>query len=226
MVGQSVRRVDGGRIPGPAAVPGVIEIKCVFLLSNGKLGSWNIHGQNVGSFVPSVVNANTIMQQLSTNWVTRFTNLMHNAVKWENCQVRDMTVPTNPVFVSNLTAVTMTGTGTTAMPSDVSLVLTEKANVRGRGASGRIYLPGWSTAADTGAGIISGPTQVAANGFGNDIMSVLNTEGLTPCVPKPARAEYIGLTGAHHNARSATFATILQIICQDLEWDTQRRRGQ
>jgi hypothetical protein len=223
MVGQSQRKVDGGRIAGIAEIQNAIEVIMRFTAVNGKTGSIRTYGQNEGAFVSSQAMANQLYNAISGHWTTRFNALMHT-ITFLNLSVRDMTVSTNPEWVSNVAPVSIGGTSS-AMPPDVSLVLTAQCNERGRGANGRLYVFGWNVTADQGNGQATTAAQTALTGFGSDLMLELNAVALSAAVAKPQRQEYIGLTGASHAARNAHLAQVVAYSCRDLEWDTQRRRG-
>jgi hypothetical protein len=223
MVGQSTRKVDGGRIPGIAEIQNGIEIIMKFTAVNGKTGSIRTYGQNEGAFVPSVAMANQLYTAIGNHWATRFATWMHQ-IEFLSLSVRDMTSHLNPEWVSTQPALTI-GAVASALPPDVALVLTAQCNERGRGANGRLYVFGWNTTADQGNGQAADGARIALTGWGSDIMLELNNVALSAAVAKPKRQEYIGLTGALHEARDAHLAQVVAYSCRDLEWDTQRRRG-
>lgn len=224
MPGQSTRAVDGGRIPGSAEISGGVEIRLLFQLANQKVASVRTFGRNQGSFIASVPIANSLHTAIGTAWSNNLNPYINNSVIFLATTVRDMSLSTNPEFRSTANAV-HTGTGATAMPQDAAIVLTAEANERGRGAKGRLYLVGWATTANTAGGQINDTARTAVNAFGLDLYNALVAQSLQPAVAKPARQEYIGLTGTSHNARPAHMADVSAYICQNNEWDTQRRRG-
>jgi len=224
MVGQSQRKVDGGRIPGAQAVPQCVEVRMWFTHPTTKIFTCTLHGRNSGSFNPSIATANNLYIAMEAAFHTRLNTYMAVGLRFDAITVRDMTDPTFPEFRSNA-ASTAEGAGPTALPADVSAVLTENLVSRGRGQKGRCYLAGWATSADTGTGQILAATQTALNQLGTDWMANMLAASLVTCVPKPARQEYIGLTGALHPARDAGTIDVSSLTCRDTEWDTQRRRG-
>jgi hypothetical protein len=221
---QSQRKIDGGRIPGSAEITNCIEIRMIFTLANGKQASVRTHGISEGTFVSSSAMANQLFTAISGHWVQRLAPHLNPTIVFTALGVRDMSLKTNPEFLSSLPAVPSTGTGD-AMPQDVALVLTAEGLERGRGAKGRLYMPGWSENANAGGGIASASCVSALTAFGTDLRQDLNAVALTAAIAKPARNEYIGLTGAHHDARAAHATQVTAYICQNGEWDTQRRRG-
>ena len=89
-----------------------------------------------------------------------------------------------------------------------------------------LYIGGFSQSAIATTGLLQATTQTKLNNLGSDWMANMLAAGLTVCVAKPKRQEYVGLTGALIPARDATSIDVSSIVCRDLEFDTQRRRGQ
>jgi len=222
---QSQKKKDGGKIAGPANVPSVIEIRCGVQLPNGKTGNFVFHGHYTTAPPNMQTLAGALWTAISGAWGTNLAPHMAPATTFNNVSVRDMTSYTNPIYVGTGTAIPGTGAAT-AMPPQNAIVLTENVAQRGRGSKGRVYIGGWDTSADGGGGAISGVAQTAVNNFGTAVQNAISTNGLTPCVAQVARQQYQGITGTVHPARNATFVGVTSYICQDLRWDTQRRRGQ
>jgi hypothetical protein len=220
----SVKKKDGGKIPGPANVPGVIEIAMVFTLPNGKLARNVVHGAYTTVPPNMQTLANALFTSISSAWATRLGALMATGCIFQNVQVRDMSSFTNPIYISTGTAQPGTGPGS-PMPADNAIVLTEQIASRGKGLKGRIFLAGWVVAADSGQGQITAAAQTACNSFGSDLLAAISAQSLVPCVAQVARQQYQGITGTVHPARPANHVTVTSYTCHDLEWDTQRRRG-
>lgn len=220
----SHKKTDGGKIPGPANVPGVIEIALAFLLPNSHPSRSVVHGAY--TVVPPNMQtlANALFTSISSAWGTRLGALMSTGTSFQNVQVRDMTSFTNPIYISTGTVLPGTGSGT-PMPADAAIVLSEQIAARGKGLKGRIYLAGWTVAADGGVGMITAAAQTAVNAFGTDLMSAISGQSLVPCVAQVARQQYQGITGTVHPARGAGHVNVTSYVCKDLEWDSQRRRG-
>lgn len=220
----SVRRRDGGKIAGPQNVPSVLEIRVRQAIPNGKVATWAVHGAyvTVPTGLPGM--AQSLFAAISAAWATNLGTYMSPQTSIRGVDLRDMTSFSNPIFESTGAAVPGTGTGN-PMPADAAVVLTENIAARGRGAKGRIFLPGWTVAADAGNGMINQTVSDALDAFGIALAGAISAQNLTPCLAQVARQAYIGLTGTQHNARGATHVTVESYTCRDLEWDTQRRRG-
>lgn len=225
MPGTSTRKVDGGRIPGPANCPAVIEIAMISSLPNGKLCKNIVHGHYTSAPTDMQTLADALFTSLSNAWSSNLGAIMSTDTRFLRVEVRDMTSFTNPVFVGTGTAVP--GTGATAvLPPDVAIVLTENVNIRGRGAKGRIYLAGFTDAAGDPQGEIATAAQTAVNAFGTAVAAAISAQNLTPAVAKVARQDYTGLTGTAHPPRPVGWAEVSSYTCRDLNFDSQRRRGQ
>jgi len=218
----SHRKLDAGRIPGIAAIPDVCEIKLMFQFNTVPQFS-KIHGSGASALTMSVALADQIFDALAAPWTTNIAGLVSTNYRFLGVSIRDMSLATNPEFFS--THASHDGVGAVAeLPRDVASVLTENIAARGRGLKGRIYLSGWTVAADDANGQMATATRTALNALGTAWMGALPPLGLTPCVAKPARQEYIGVTGAHHEKRDAGHSPVTGYIVTDLKWDTQRRR--
>jgi hypothetical protein len=221
----SQKRLDAGNIPGPKTAPQVIEVMLFWQTAAGRFYRTAASGSYTGTFAVTVAVANNIFSPIASGFTTNLASLQPTGYLLHHLTIRDMTAATNPIVASTAAAVAGSS-ASPAMPQNVALVLTEQVNVRGRGAKGRMYIPNWATNADAGAGVATAATQTALNAFGTALFNALTGAALTPCVPKPARAEYIGVAGTHHLPRAATSVAVTAYVCQDIVWDTQRRRVQ
>lgn len=221
----SVKKKDGGKIAGPASVPGVVEVAIVFQLPNTKRSIIKFHGSYTTPPSNMQTLATNLLTSLQSSWSSNLAPLCYPQTFFQQVQVRDMSSFTNPISVA--TATTTPGTSASpAMPPGASIVLTENVAIRGKGVKGRMYLPGWATNADAGAGQITTAAQTAVNAFGTSIASALSAQSLSPCVAQVARQQYAGITGTVHPARPAGHIAVTSYVCQDLLWDQQRRRAQ
>ena len=226
MAGTSTRKVDGGRIPGAAAgqVVNCIQWKMFFLLANQKTAHTSFYGKSQGSFVASAAAANAMFTALAGHLSNRFGTWMNNQCRFEAVSVRDMSLSTNPEFRST-NASQVIGSNAGSLPQDVSIVLTAQCVERGRGSKGRLYLPGWANVTTTTSGAIDPTLVTAVTAFGGDLVNELNAVALGACIPKVHRQEYTGLSGAVHPERQPHIADVTGYVCQNNEFDTQRRRG-
>jgi hypothetical protein len=222
---QSTKKHDAGRIPGPAAVPNVVEIKAQIVLPNTKLTFFTVQGFNSGSTTVNQSLANTLFASISSAWGSNLGTYMHTSTQFQFVYVRDMTNPNLPVFQSVGSAVAGSGAGV-PMPEQDAIVLTENVAQRGRGVKGRVYLGGWVQSADVTPGAISGTVQTAVNTFGTALFNAISAASLAPCLAQVARNAYIGYSGTSHPQRTATHVLITNYVCRDTIWDTQRRRAQ
>lgn len=222
---QSQKKIDGGHIKGAANCANVIEVRMQFQLPNTKGMNLIVHGSYITAPANLQTLATALFGSLSSAWGSNLGLYMATTTAFQNVFVRDMTDHTTPVFTGTGTAVPGTS-ASPAMPVNAAIVMTENVNVRGRGAKGRVYLGGWATNADAGAGLINDAVRLAINAFGTALASALSAQSLTPCVAYVQRQAYIGLTGTSHPIRPAARPPVTSYICQDLRWDTQRRRIQ
>lgn len=225
---QSTKKKDAGRIPGPQNVRNCVEIKLVWSVPNGKLNHCIVHGSYATSMPAGQNLANTLFGSISSAWSSdlgQYCPAGPPTTTFTQVQVRDMASFTNPIFVSVGTGVNGTSTSA-AMPASSAIVLSENLVIRGRGQKGRVYLPGWATNADAGGGQIVGTAVTAVTAFGTALFNAITAAGLTPCVAKVARQQYMGYTGTVHPARTDTTVAVTSYSCLDNRWDQQRPRNE
>lgn len=223
----SVKKKDGGKIPGPANVPAVIEIRNQVQLSNTKLSYFTVHGFYTVAPANMQTLANSLFTSISSAWSTNFAPLMPAQTLYQNVYIRDMTNFLNPVYNGTGTAVGGTSPTTNAtLPSNLAAVITENIATRGKGMKGRIYIGGWAANADAGAGVIATVTMTALTAFGTAVFNAISGQSLVPCVAQVARQQYQGVTGTVHPARAANHVNVTSYAPRDNIWDTQRRRVQ
>lgn len=221
----SVKKKDGGKIPGPQNVPNVVEVRMQIQIPNTKITYMTVHGSYTTTPPAMQPTATALFTALSSAWGTNLATYMHTATSFQSVWIRDMSSFTLPVYQGTGTAVSGSGSGA-AMPPSNAIVLTENINARGRGMKGRLFVGGWVSSADVTAGGINPAVQTALNAFGTAIISALTAQTLTPCVAQVHRQQYQGITGTVHADRPAAHVLVNSYTCRDLVWDTQRRRAQ
>ena len=182
----STRKTDGGRIPGPADVPGVVEIALVFSLPNGKTIKNFLHGGYSGTASAPGPIAQALFGSIGTAWTTNLAPHMHTGTHFNRVETRDMASHLNAIFLSTGTAIPGTGTAD-ALPPEAAVVMTEQVNTRGKGLKGRVYLSGWDESAGSGVGIIDPAVVSAVTNFGLAVFNAITAEGLIPVVAQVAR---------------------------------------
>lgn len=220
----SIRAVDGGAIPGPANVPQTVEIVMIFQLAAARFARNIFHGRFSGSPPPLQAAADALFTSLGSAWSSNLASKMAPSTQFVRVELRDMTSYTNPIYTGTGASIPGTGTGE-VMPFETAAVLTKNVDVRGRAAKGRVFIVGWTEAANAVGGVLD-PTVVSAlNTYGQAVVNAINAQGLLTCVAKPARQQYTGLTGTVHPSRGASNVLVTSMVCRNNSWDSQRRRG-
>jgi len=220
---QSTKKVDGGRIGGPAVIPNCIEVIIPWTLANGRTGHSILHARNLGTFVPSVSSANTLQTAVVAAYQSNLLPFQATTVGHGNLSVRDMSAATNPIFVA--TSGGAAGTSASpAMPAQLALVLSAKAIQRGRGFNARYYIPGWATNADAGGGIAAPALVTALAAYATSLFNAFTASGLQPAVAHPHRQQYTGITGTVHPERQPTAVDLQAWVLKDNIFDTVRAR--
>jgi len=216
---------DPGRIPGAATIPNAIQIRLVWTLANGKTVYNVLHGIVAGGFTPTSTVAEAIRTALTASggWTT-LRPLLNTGVSFAGVDLRDMRTVNQPIVASTGAAIAGTGAGTALPPGD-ALTVTLRTALVGRGARGRVYLPGFDTTAMAAGGVAAAGTVTAATGFVNAVSTALSGQGITLAIGNPARQAYTGSTGAVHPARSATALAVTSVVTRNNIFDHQRRRA-
>src|SRR5215469_10335978 len=135
----SVKRKDGGKIPGPANVPSVVEIRCQVQLPNQKISSMFFHGSFATPPSSMQAVASALWTSLSSAWSTNLAPLMATTTLFQSVWCRDMTSFANPIYQGTGTALPGTS-ASPAMPVNNAIVMTENVAARGKGIKGRVYI--------------------------------------------------------------------------------------
>jgi hypothetical protein len=216
---------DPGAIGGPKLCPSVAEIVMVWTLSGGKIAHNVMHGRYTGTFAGTVAQANSIVTALTTGGpYTAFATHLASTTALGQVYIRDIAVPNQPAINSTLFGPPGTGAGV-AMPNEVALCITAHTALAGRANRGRIYIPGWHTAATAADNTVVAQAVTDLQGWANTIQGAVTASGYQLVIAQPARQAYIGSTGTSHPARPAGSTTVSSLFVRDNHWDSQRRRG-
>lgn len=216
---------DPGRIPGAVVIPNGIQVRLIWTLPNSKTVYNVLHATVGGGFSATSTVAETIRAAIvaSAGWTT-LRPLLNSGVSFAGVDLRDLRSLNNPIFQSTGGAVAGTGAGTALPPGD-ALVVTLRTATVGRGARGRVYLPGWDSTAMAAGGVAAAGTVTAATGFINAVSTAMSASGATLSIANPARAAYTGTTGAAHAARTAAMLLVTTVVTRNNIFDHQRRRA-
>jgi hypothetical protein len=219
----STKKTDGGRIPGPVEITNCIEVVWFWILPNTRIAHTITHARSTGTFVPSPTTAEAIRAAIAASYTAHLAAFQNALSGFQKVSVRDMTARTNPAFESTGATVGGTDPGN-ALPPQTALVLSGKTAERGKGFNARLYIPGWSAAADAGSGTAVSTLTAAMNSFGTEVLQAYSGQGLTMCVAHPHRQTYTGITGTVHPDRPAAMVNLTTLTMKDLVFDTVRAR--
>jgi hypothetical protein len=217
---------DPGRIPGPVVIPACIEVDLLWNLASGKQVKNVMHGQVAAGFTATAAIAQAVYASIigSAAW-TAWAAYLHTTASFAGVQLRDLRTANQPFVSSTGAATPGTGAGT-ALPPGVSLIITERTALAGKGYRGRIYLPGLDSAAlvaATGAAVAAANT--AAVNFVNQVGTSLSASGITQSLANPARQSYVGRKGRTIAARAAGVVNVTSNVARLTALTSQRRRS-
>lgn len=217
---------DLGRIAGPAIIPAAVEFDLTWNLSSGKQVKNVLHGSVAGGFAATAAVAQAIYAAIigSASW-TAWAAFLSNTSQLANVQLRDMRTANQPWVLS--TGAATPGTSVSAaLPPGVSLVISERTALAGRGYRGRIYLPGLAAnALVVGTGAASAAANTAAVNFINAVSAAMTANGVTLAIANPARAAYAGRRGRAIPARAAGIVPVTSVLARLTALTSQRRRS-
>lgn len=216
---------DPGRIPGAIVIPNTIAVRLIWSLPNGKTVYNVLHGSVAGGFSATAAVADAVFTALKANagW-TAWRARLHTSVSLVGVDLRDLRTANLPIVASSTAAAAGTG-ATGAIPPGDALVVTLRTAFVGRGARGRVYLPGLDFSALAAGGVAAAGTVTDSAAFIAGVQTVLTASGITLAVANPARAAYTGTTGAAHAARAAGILPVTSIQTRNNIIDHQRRRA-
>lgn len=216
---------DNGRIPGPIVIPNTIQVRLFWTLPNGKTVYNVMHGSVAGGFSATSAVAETVFAAIkaAAGWTSLRANL-NTGVALAGVDLRDLRVANQPIVASTGAASAGTGAGTALPPGDAVCVTLRTALV-GRGARGRVYLPGFDSTAMAAGGVIAAGAVTNSTAFVTAVQTALAGSAITLAIANPARAEYTGTTGAVHLPRSAAILPVTSIVTRNNVFDHQRRRA-
>lgn len=217
---------DPGRIPGQVVIPTCVQVRLLWQIPGGKPVFNVLHGVVAGGFSATSAIAQAAYANLiaSGAW-TAYAALLNTGTLLLGIDLKDLRTANMPIVASTGSSVAGTGAGG-ALPAGTAYVVTERTAQAGRGARGRIYLPGFDRTALQAAGTLSGATQTIIFNFITQVSTSLGGQGIVMCVANPARGLYTGRKGAIHLARPAGVLALTAFQTRQNFMNSQRRRSQ
>ena len=201
-------------------------------------GAYNIlHFQKAGSQTIDQADAEAIGNASHTAWLANMAPQCATNVAMGHSSVRDLTAPNQPEFIDTVPAVTGSSATPETLPAATALVVTIRTGLSGKSFRGRVYVTGFSEAANDANGLATGAAGDAALGFISDFADAMGALGFTLGVAsRPANAStLVRRTGLPNGdiveevlstttQKAGGIAPFTSLQVRDLRWDTQRRR--
>lgn len=223
---------DPGHIPGAVFIPNCASVRLIWTLPNGKQANNVLHGRYSTAPARTQAYANSLFDAI----VNAFINTNHNdaissSVTLDAVGIRDMAQTTPPGGWTEIRSNRPASAGQDAshpLPANVSFVVSLKTDRRGQAARGRVYLPGFTEAANDEDGLCDNAVADRAVDFVEGVSAAMNSNGLVLCIAHPARAAYDSPVPpfTHHDARDATTVQVNSILKLNNVWDSTRLRAQ
>lgn len=217
---------DPGQIPGSVVIPSCAQIVLQWTLEDGHLAHNVTYGRYSGAFSGTVAQANALLSALTTGstWNAMATGLA-TTTTLSAVTIRDVNSPFQPLISSTGTGAPGTATGE-SLPNEVAIVSTLRTAQAGRSSRGRLYLPGWAVSVTAAGNVIASGFVNAVTNWTDGFRSIYPAQGYTWVLGQRERQAYTSpITGRQFPHRPAGSIPIIQALCKDNHWDTQRRRG-
>jgi len=147
----------------PLVIPNCIQVKLGTAVAGQ--GCYNIlHFQKAGSQTIDQTVAEAVGNASHTAWLANMAPLCPNIVALGHSSVRDLTAPNLPEFIDTVAAVIGTSPTLDPLPAATALVVTIRTGSSGKSFRGRVYVTGFSEAANDGAGLATPAAGDAAVG--------------------------------------------------------------
>lgn len=223
---------DPGHIPGPVIIDSCVAVRLIWKLANGKTVHNMLHGRSSGNpnFTQSIVD-NLFTAMLTSFTGSGFASRLDPTTVFTAIGVRYMgaSSPGGPGFGEWQSSISgLAGTATTPpgpLPAQVALCVSLKTGLSGQANRGRVYLSGWSEAANIAGGQCDPTNAQDAVDFVGAIAANMSSAGFPLAIAHPARAGYTGSTGTVHPARAAGTVPVTSVTKLNDTWDTVRLRN-
>lgn len=218
---------DPGSIAGPKVIPNCCQVRLNWSQPNGKQAHMFAYANWSGSPPLSTTVATNLFNQIFTGaaWST-LQPFLATTGSIQSLTLLDIRTTTGIEFTSTGAAQPGTSTGT-AYPEETAICITLKTANRGQSGRGRMYLPILATTAGGAGGLIAAACVTAVtNWAANNLKPQIDSQLGQMSLALPARAAYTSpVTGRQFPARNAQTVPIIQVLCRDNHWDSQRKRG-
>jgi len=209
---------------GNLPVPLGLEMKLTWTFNAQDWALNILHFRNpAGAVVTQAIAdaaATSVRGQFSTSGLAA---VVHTGFALSKVEIRSMVANSDPWFLGAGAAVPGTSTDN-PLPAATSLVVTEYTGLRGRSYKGRVYLTGFTEAANDTVGGATPATAGAAASFILGIMGAL--AGATPSLVLCVLSRFTTTPPATTPVeRTPPLLTTVTQVAANQRWDVQRRRA-
>lgn len=180
--------------------------------------------------------ANTLDAAIKAAYTSNMASHVGTAGGIASVGIRDIRSPNQAEFVGSGAGVLGTAV-TEPLPKQTALVITLRTAKSGQSFRGRVYVSGWTEAANDSNGNASSAAQTAAANFITAVSNAFSGNGLfLAVVSRPAERQTVVTTTFHadgtsdvdtdvREARGGNVTRVTSITARNNVWDTQRRRA-
>lgn len=207
----------------PLVMSNAVQVRLIWSLL-GRTCSNVLGGQVGGGYTNSQVHADALGVDVLGDFTSSgLAALMPNSSILVAVGIRDLRTANQVEYISTATEVVGTGSGD-ALPNELAAVVTLRTALAGKRYRGRVYMSGANEAQNSTNGVIVPGFNTAITDFITAVQSDMGTQGITLSVL--SRPTYLNLAPpADTLVWPGALTPVTSITARDLNWDTQRRRG-
>lgn len=219
----------------PLVVPNAVQVRILSGIA-GNSAANVLHARKTAGATVGQSLAEAVGAAIKSAYTSTLGTVCHSGSGVQRVGVRDLTTANQPEYLDTGAPVGGSATGD-HMPAGTSICISLVTALSGRSFRGRVYLGGFTEAANDTTGLASSTAEAAAIDYIEAIQAALTTNGLTLAVlSRPAyayqdvrtwqlpeggvREEVLG----NGLARAGGISDVISIKSRSPQWETQRRR--
>jgi len=219
----------------PLVVPNAVQVRLMYALAGN--GAFNvINARKAGSQVINQALVNLLGAAIKAAWTTYIAPHARNDSALIRVGLRDLSAPNQPEYLDTSAAVGGSGVGDT-LPVNNAVNVTLRTAESGKSKRGRVYVGGFTEAANTALGNVDPAVSLAAVNFVDAVDDALVAQSMKMVVlSRPAYAYVDNRTWTFNdgrtevdvigrgNARAGSMQDVTLIQSRNDSWESQRRR--
>jgi len=225
------RTEDPGHIKGPVYIPNCLAVRLVWTLPNGKTANNILHARYSAPPTFTQAAVNTLFTAITNAFTSSgIRTHLDTETTLAHVGVRDMRKDDTTGFgfgewLSDNAGVAGSAGGGAPLPAQTAFVVSLKTGLSRQANRGRVYIPGFNTAAQGTDGNASDQCAIDCVDFVVGVKDALTAASYQMCIAHPARQAYNNGAGVDYPARPAGTVLVVSAVALNKVFDTQRLRS-